>query len=131
MAKVKWMRTADCGRRWLPLSCREARSRILLLGLYDEDGKLDHVGFTSDDLQRRTRRADRPSRRPLREPPRFYRQSARRTEPLEYGARGDWEPLRAELVVEVRFDHVTGNCFRHGTKLLRWRPDKGAPPVYV
>ena len=37
---------------------------------------------------------------------------------------GEWEPLRPELVVEVRYDHVTGDRFRHGTKLLRWRPDK-------
>jgi ATP-dependent DNA ligase len=37
---------------------------------------------------------------------------------------GDWQPLRPELVAEVRYDHVTGNRFRHGTKFLRWRPDK-------
>ncbi len=37
---------------------------------------------------------------------------------------GEWEPVRPELVVEVRYDHVTGNRFRHGTKFLRWRPDK-------
>ena len=36
----------------------------------------------------------------------------------------EWTPLRPELVVEVRYDHVTGDRFRHGTKLLRWRPDK-------
>ncbi|HEX2147050.1 MAG TPA: ATP-dependent DNA ligase, partial [Pseudorhizobium sp.] len=36
----------------------------------------------------------------------------------------EWQPLRPELVVEVKFDQVTGNRFRHGTKLLRWRPDK-------
>ena len=36
----------------------------------------------------------------------------------------EWEPLRPELVVEVRYDHVTGDRFRHGTKLMRWRPDK-------
>ena len=39
-------------------------------------------------------------------------------------ARAEWEPLAPELVVEVRFDHVTGGRFRHGTTLLRWRPDK-------
>jgi ATP-dependent DNA ligase len=36
----------------------------------------------------------------------------------------EWTPLRHELVVEVRYDHVTGDRFRHGTKLIRWRPDK-------
>ena len=38
----------------------------------------------------------------------------------------DWQPLRPELVVEVRYDHVSGGRFRHGTRFLRWRPDK--PP---
>ena len=38
----------------------------------------------------------------------------------------DWQPVRPELVVEVRFDHITGRRFRHGTKLMRWRPDKRA-----
>ena len=37
---------------------------------------------------------------------------------------GEWQPLRPELVAEVRYDHVTGRRFRHGTKFLRWRPDK-------
>ncbi|MEA3064427.1 MAG: hypothetical protein QOJ27_866, partial [Sphingomonadales bacterium] len=37
---------------------------------------------------------------------------------------GEWQPLRPELVAEVRYDHVTGCRFRHGTKFLRWRPDK-------
>jgi ATP-dependent DNA ligase len=37
---------------------------------------------------------------------------------------GEWEPLRPKLVVEVRFDHVSGDRFRHGTRLMRWRPDK-------
>ncbi len=37
---------------------------------------------------------------------------------------GEWEPLRPKLVAEVRFDHVSGDRFRHGTKFLRWRPDK-------
>jgi ATP-dependent DNA ligase len=42
------------------------------------------------------------------------------------GRSGDWKPLRPELVVEVRYDHVAGDRFRHGTRLLRWRPDKVA-----
>jgi ATP-dependent DNA ligase len=41
------------------------------------------------------------------------------------GARStEWEPLRPELVVEVQYDHFTGARFRHGTKFMRWRPDK-------
>ena len=57
-------------------------------------------------------------------PPGFTGKAPGGPEPLDDGARGEWEPLRPELVVEVRYDHVTGDRFRHGTRLLRWRPDK-------
>jgi ATP-dependent DNA ligase len=43
------------------------------------------------------------------------------------GRSGEWEPVRPSLVVEVQFDHVTGGRFRHGTKLLRWRPTRHPP----
>ena len=123
MLKIKRMRTADCvvgGFRY------ERDSRLvgsLLLGLYDEAGKLDHVGFTSTITD-----AERPA-------------LTRRLEKLKGGTgftgsapggpsrwsterSGEWTPLKPELVAEVRYDHVTGDRFRHGTKLMRWRPDK-------
>ncbi len=123
MVKIKRMRTADCvvgGFRYLA-GRREVGS--LLLGLYDEDGKLDHVGFTStignDGRGALTRRLEA-----LLGPPGFTGKAPGGPSRWSTGRSGEWEPLRPELVVEVRFDHVTGDRFRHGAKLLRWRPDK-------
>jgi ATP-dependent DNA ligase len=123
MIKVKRLRTADCvvgGFRYESAS-REVGS--LLLGLYDAEGKLDHVGFTSTIAD-----AERPAltRRlqALRDPPGFTGRAPGGPSRWSTERSAEWEPLRPELVVEVRFDHVTGQRFRHGTKLLRWRPDK-------
>lgn len=123
MLKVKRMRTADCvvgGFRY------ESGSRLvgsLLLGLYGRDGRLDHVGFTSSISN-----AERPAltRRleALIEPPGFTGDAPGGPSRWSTERTGEWEPLRPELVVEVCYDHVTGNRFRHGTRLLRWRPDK-------
>ena len=123
MVKVKRMRTADCvvgGFRYLA-----DRSEVgsLLLGLYNEDGKLDHVGFTST-ISNDERAALTDRLEALREPPGFTGNAPGGPSRWSTERSGEWEPLRPELVVEVRFDHVTGNRFRHGTKLLRWRPDK-------
>jgi ATP-dependent DNA ligase len=123
MVKVKRMRTADCvvgGFRYLA-ERREVGS--LLLGLYDEDGKLDHVGFTST-ISNDERAALTDRMEALREPPGFTGKAPGGPSRWSTERSGDWEPLRPDLVVEVRFDHVTGSRFRHGTKLLRWRPDK-------
>ncbi len=123
MIKVKRLRTADCvvgGFRY-----EEGGHEVgsLLLGLYDQEGKLDHVGFTSTikDAERAelTRRLEA-----LREPPGFTGKAPGGQSRWSTRRSAEWEPLRPELVVEVRFDHVTGDRFRHGTKLLRWRPDK-------
>jgi ATP-dependent DNA ligase len=123
MVKVKRMRTADCvvgGFRYL------ANSRAvgsLLLGLYDENGRLDHVGFTST-ISATGREALTRRLEGLREAPGFTGKAPGGTSRWSTERSGAWEPLRPELVVEVRFDHVTDNRFRHGTKLLRWRDDK-------
>lgn len=123
MVKVKRLRTADCvvgGFRYESQS-REVGS--LLLGLYDNGGKLNHVGFTStirdEDRSGLTKRLEA-----LREPPGFTGKSPGGLSRWSTKRSAEWEPLRPELVVEVRFDHVTGDRFRHGTKLMRWRPDK-------
>ncbi|MBZ9796084.1 ATP-dependent DNA ligase [Mesorhizobium sp. ES1-4] len=123
MVKVKRLRTADCvvgGFRYLADS-REAGS--LLLGLYNDRGELDHVGFTStiakDDRAALTKKLEK-----LRGGPGFTGKAPGGPSRWSTERSGEWEALRPELVVEVRFDHVTGNRFRHGTKLLRWRPDK-------
>ena len=123
MIKVKRLRTADCvvgGFRY------EANSRevgSLLLGLYNEAGELDHVGFTSTitDAERSalTRQLEA-----LREPPGFTGKAPGGPSRWSNGRSAEWEAVRPALVVEVRFDHITANRFRHGTKLVRWRPDK-------
>ncbi|RUZ24414.1 MULTISPECIES: ATP-dependent DNA ligase [unclassified Mesorhizobium] len=123
MVKVKPRRTADCvvgGFRYLADS-REVGS--LLLGLYNDDGKLDHVGFTST-IARTDRGALTRRLEALRSEPGFTGKAPGGPSRWSTERSGQWEPLEPELVVEVRFDHVTGNRFRHGTKLLRWRPDK-------
>jgi ATP-dependent DNA ligase len=123
MIKVKRLRTADCvvgGFRYLARS-REVGS--LLLGLYNGQGQLDHVGFTStiaqDDRSKLTRELEA-----LRSPPGFTGKAPGGPSRWSTERSGQWEPLRPELVAEVRFDHVTGDRFRHGSKFLRWRPDK-------
>lgn len=123
MVKVKRLRTADCvvgGFRYL-----NGRRQVgsLLLGLYNDDGLLDHVGFTStianDERAALTERLEQ-----LRGGSGFNGKAPGGPSRWSTERSGEWEPVRPELVVEVRFDHVTGDRFRHGTKLLRWRPDK-------
>jgi ATP-dependent DNA ligase len=123
MVKVKRLRTADCvvgGFRYLSAG-RQVGS--LLLGLYNREGKLDHVGFTSA-IAKDERGALTKRLQALREPPGFTGRAPGGPSRWSTERSGKWEPLRPELVVEVRFDHVTGDRFRHGTKFLRWRPDK-------
>jgi ATP-dependent DNA ligase len=95
----------------------------LLLGLYNDEGKLDHVGFTSTITNQErpvlTRRLER-----RRKAPGFTGKAPGGPSRWSTNRSGAWEPLRPELVVEVSFDHISRNRFRHGTKLLRWRPDK-------
>ncbi len=123
MVKVKRLRSADCvvgGFRY------ESKSRgvgSLLLGLYNASGTLDHVGFTSSIKETErpalTRRLEK-----LRKPPGFTGNAPGGPSRWSTERSGEWEPLQPELVVEVQFDHVSGDRFRHGTRLLRWRPDK-------
>jgi ATP-dependent DNA ligase len=123
MIKVKRLRSADCvvgGFRYLS---NRPQVGSLLLGLYGEDGRLDHVGFTSTianteraALTRKLQSMKAPSSFTGRSPGGPSRWSTERS--------GEWVAVRPELVVEVRYDHVTDCRFRHGTKLLRWRPDK-------
>ena len=123
MVKVKLHRTADCvvgGFRYQS-SSREVGS--LLLGLYDSDGRLNHVGFTatiSDD----ERPALTHKLEALREAPGFTGTAPGGMSRWSSERSGQWQPLRPELVVEVRYDQITNVRFRHGTKLVRWRPDK-------
>ena len=145
MIKVKHARTADCvvaGFRWHK-NGPGTHVGSLLLGLYDDEGALHHVGVTSSFTWDR-RAAVVQELAPYRENAleghpwgEWAEWAAAETEPGQRlpGAtsrwnRGkdlSWEPLRAELVCEVAYDHLQGDRFRHGTTFKRWRPDK--PPT--
>jgi ATP-dependent DNA ligase len=119
VVKVKEEKTADCvvaGLRW-----KKDREHIatLLLGLYRDDGGLDYVGSAAVAASRRAEVAERVV--PLLK----GAEERRFSEPNRWGT-GELEEaaVRPELVVEVRYDKVQGNRFRHGTKFLRWRDDK-------
>jgi ATP-dependent DNA ligase len=123
MIKVKRRRTADCVVGGFRYAGNSKLVGSLLLGLYDAAGKLDHVGFTStltnDERPALTKRLER-----LIAPPGFTGAAPGGPSRWNTARSGAWQPLKPTLVVEVRYDQVTGGRFRHGTKLLRWRPDK-------
>jgi len=123
MQKYKLGRTADCVVGGFRYGKDSDLVGSLLLGLYDEAGLLNHVGFTATlpakDKPALTRRLEQ-----LVEPPGFTGRAPGGPSRWSTERSGEWQPLRPELVVEVRFDHVTEGRFRHGTTLLRWRPDK-------
>ncbi|MGQ7791231.1 ATP-dependent DNA ligase [Faunimonas sp. B44] len=123
MVKVKRLRTADCVVGGFRYASRGRDVGSLLLGLYDADGLLHHVGFTSGfaELDRAALTKELES---LREGPGFTGRAPGGPSRWSTERSGAWEPLRPELVVEVRYDHVTGDRFRHGTRLVRRRPDK-------
>ncbi|HLK06361.1 MAG TPA: ATP-dependent DNA ligase [Candidatus Angelobacter sp.] len=148
MVKIKRIRTADCvvgGFRWARGKNSEGKAGdsksataktahpkkrpteevgSLLLGLYNKEGELDHIGFSSSFT-----REERKKLKPILEPlmggegfsgkapggPSRWTRDARDTE---------WFPLKPKLVGEFQYDHFSGGRFRHGTKFLRWRPDK-------
>ena len=123
MLKVKQMRTADCVVGGFRYGAKGRSVGSLLLGLYDDQGRLNHVGFTSA-IPAEEKAALTARLEAMVEPPGFTGRAPGGPSRWSTERTGDWEPVRPELVAEVRYDHVTGDRFRHGTKLLRWRPDK-------
>jgi ATP-dependent DNA ligase len=138
MLKVKHVRTADCvvaGFRWHKTGKGVVGS--LLLGLYDARGALQHVGVTSS-FTMAMRRQLATELEPLRKnafenhPWKEWAQAEAHEVDRMPGAQSrwsagknlSWEPLRIERVVEVKYDHLQGDRFRHATTFLRWRPDK-------
>ncbi|HEY3394399.1 MAG TPA: ATP-dependent DNA ligase [Lacipirellulaceae bacterium] len=123
MQKIKRQQTADCVVGGFRYATKGRLVGSLLLGLYDDDGLLHHVGFTSNIARSEkpalTRRLEK-----LIAPPGFTGNAPGGPSRWSTERSTKWEPLKPKLVVEVQYDHFTGGRFRHGTSFLRWRPDK-------
>jgi ATP-dependent DNA ligase len=121
--KVKRMRTADCVVGGFRYATGARVIGSLLLGLYDDDGLLHHVGFISgfktSERPALTKKFER-----LRKTPGFTGNAPGGPSRWSTERSGQWEPVSPKMVVEVAYDHFTGGRFRHGTRFLRWRPDK-------
>jgi ATP-dependent DNA ligase len=123
MIKVKQQRTADCVVGGFRYAEKKKVVGSLLLGLYDDQGLLNHVGFTSA-IPSAERPALTKKLEKLIEPPGFTGSAPGGPSRWNTERSMAWKPLKPVLVVEVRYDQVTGRRFRHGTGFLRWRPDK-------
>jgi ATP-dependent DNA ligase len=123
MLKVKRQRTADCVVGGFRYASKGGEIGSLLLGLYDDEGRLDHVGFCSS-LSAEQRKGLRQKLERLRQPPGFTGRAPGGPSRWSTERSAQWEPLAPTLVVEVGYDHVSSGRFRHGTRFLRWRPDK-------
>jgi ATP-dependent DNA ligase len=123
MLKVKRQRTADCVVGGFRYASKGRAVGSLLLGLYDDEGLLNHVGFCSS-LSAAERKGLTARLEALRKPPGFTGRAPGGPSRWSTERTAEWEPLAPKLVVEVGYDHVTGGRFRHGTRFVRWRPDK-------
>jgi ATP-dependent DNA ligase len=123
MVKVKRMRTADCVVGGFRYASEGKVLGSMLLGLYDDEGLLHHCGFTSsfkaDEKPALTKKLEK-----LIKPPGFTGNAPGGPSRWATERSAEWQPLAPKLVIEVQYDHFTGGRFRHGTKFLRWRPDK-------
>jgi ATP-dependent DNA ligase len=123
MLKIKNLRTADGVVGGFRYGTKDRLVGSLLLGLYDDAGLLNHVGFTSG-LAAAEKPALTKRLESLIESPGFTGSAPGGPSRWRTERSGEWEPLAPKLVVEVQYDHFSGDRFRHGTKLLRWRPEK-------
>lgn len=123
MQKVKRMRTADCVLGGFRYASKGKVVGSLLLGLYDDAGLLHHVGFTSSFNEAGKKELTKKLE-PLIGPPGFTGNAPGGPSRWSTERSGEWQPLKTKLVVEVQYDHFTGGRFRHGTRFLRWRPEK-------
>jgi ATP-dependent DNA ligase len=123
MQKIKQRRSADCVVGGFRYASAGRVIGSLLLGLYDDQGLLHHVGFTSG-LAAPERKALVSKLEPLVKPPGFTGNAPGGPSRWSTERSTEWQPLQTKLVVEVEYDHVSGGRFRHGTRFMRWRPDK-------
>ncbi|HET6889912.1 MAG TPA: ATP-dependent DNA ligase [Pyrinomonadaceae bacterium] len=123
MQKIKKIRTADCVVGGFRYASKEKVVGSLLLGLYDDNGLLHHVGYTSSfnvaEKKELTKRLE-----PMIKPPGFTGTMPGRPNRWSTKRSDEWEPLQTKLVAEVQYDHFAEGRFRHGTRFLRWRPEK-------
>jgi ATP-dependent DNA ligase len=123
MKKVKRVESVDCVVGGFRYATGKRVVGSLLLGLYDEQGLLHHVGFTSA-FKSSERTALTAKLEAYIKPPGFTGRAPGGPSRWSTERSTEWIPLAPKLVVEVSYDHFTGGRFRHGTRLLRWRPDK-------
>ena len=123
MQKIKNYRSADCVVGGFRFNANSPLVGSLLLGLYDKAGLLHHVGFTST-IKREDKPALTKKLKALIAPPGFTGNAPGGPSRWSTERSGEWQPLQPKLVVEVCYEHFSGERFRHGTRLLRWRPDK-------
>jgi ATP-dependent DNA ligase len=127
MQKVKRIRSADCVIGGFRYGEKRSGGRkvvgSLLLGLYDDEGRLNHVGFTSG--LKAGEKAALTNRLEAIVGERSFTGNAPGG-PSRWSTKrsAEWQPVKPKFVVEVSYDHFTGGRFRHGTSILRWRPDK-------
>lgn len=123
MLKIKNLRSADCVVGGFRYGTGSKAVGSLLLGLYDDAGLLHHVGFTSS-IAAKDKKEVTAQLQKLIAPPGFTGKAPGGPSRWSTERSSEWQPLESKLVVEVQYDHFSGGRFRHGTKLLRWRPDK-------
>jgi len=125
MVKVKNYRSADCVVGGFRYGTDSKLVGSLLLGLYDDAGLLHHIGFTSS-IPRGEKAALTAKLEKVKGGPGFTGNAPGGPSRWSTERSATWVPLRPKLVVEVGYDHFSGERFRHGTRLLRWRPDKAS-----
>jgi ATP-dependent DNA ligase len=121
MLKVKQLRTADCVVAGFRYASGKAELGSLLLGLFDADDRLHHVGFCPPPGDKAALTAELEA---LVGPPGFTGDAPGGASRWSTERSAEWQPLAWARIAEVRYDQVTGRRFRHATRFLRWRPDK-------
>src|SRR4051812_26696379 len=126
MVKIKRVRTADAVVAAFRFGKEEGTPGSLILGMYDDDGELHIVGHTSGFKAKEKRELIGKL-----EPYRTHEHGSGGPSRWKSDEELMWEGLRPELVVEVAFDHITGQRIRHGAKLIRWRDDKDPTECHI
>jgi ATP-dependent DNA ligase len=123
VVKIKRIRTADLVVGGFRYAEKGGGIGSLLLGLYNDDNKLDHIGFTSS-FTREQRQELKSVVEPLMGGTGFTGNAPGGPSRWSTERSSQWQALKPKLVCEVSYDHFSGGRFRHGTKFLRWRPEK-------